>query len=70
MVGITAQRLEIQYTVEPGNLVFKPHYSGFYEVADIGPYSAWPRLGEDSYTVTQDNSVCQWWADLSQYLPA
>lgn len=70
MVGMTAQRLENQYNVEPGNLAFKPHYSGFYEAACVGPYTVWHRLGEDSYTVTRNNSVCQWRADLSQYLPA
>ena len=66
---MTRERFERDYNICVVELTFQPHYSGLYEVAEIGPYAVYHNIAEDSYAVTENNSVCRWRHDLSQYLP-
>ena len=64
------ETLKIQFNVNANQLNWHPHASGACEYANVGPYTVWreERGGKFHYEVSRDNSVCQWRADLSQYL--
>ncbi len=60
------ERLEKQYNIKVNNLTFLPHYSGLYEVAEVGEYAIYHEFKTDDYSVVLDGSVLHWRVNLGR----
>jgi hypothetical protein len=65
---MTERQLKIYFNVTPDQLTWRRHYSGLYDCATVGNYVVYKDLETGRYTVTANNSVCKWRADLSKFL--